>query len=279
MKQSILISSLIISILFLMSSCLQGTPEEKEIPSSIASEKLAPESSKELLEVVEVVEKTIPYKWVLISGVMGLYQSTVMIDLKISNGNVTGKYFYARHQKYLDLNGTVGKDGMIKLKESYKGKTTGFLNFTNIDGKIKGSWCAKEDFKDPQEFNGNEITTINDSDYAPKFERFAYEHTTVIYNGEDVEPDEIAVTDDLMVNYISPDLITFYYHVTGANGHIGSIEGLASKSKDGIWIFKGEDECILTLKIDAKKAYIDEDNCNYYRGFRAYFENTLDRVK
>lgn len=219
------------------------------------------------------------YKWLLISGNLGLYESTVMIDLKIQDGIVTGRYFYARHQKFLNLDGTIDKNGTIKLKESYKGKTTGYFNLSTQKSEWKGTWSAKKDFSDPQNFKGKIVEAIEEASYTPKFERFKNDHTISVYNSEIQDGEQYDVTDDLMVNRISPTMITFYYHVTGVNGHIGSIEGVAHKNDNGIWIFKGEDNCTLTLEISDKEAIIEEDQCQYYRGARAYFDNTMKRVK
>ena len=60
-----------------------------------------------------------PSSWHLIEGVMGLYASTVIMELNIGNSIVKGRYFYAKHQKYIDLNGTIDKSGEINLTETY----------------------------------------------------------------------------------------------------------------------------------------------------------------
>ncbi|MCH2231096.1 MAG: hypothetical protein MK105_12195 [Crocinitomicaceae bacterium] len=218
-----------------------------------------------------------PSSWHLIEGVMGLYASTVIMELNIGNSIVKGRYFYAKHQKYIDLNGTIDKSGEINLTETYQGKKTGFINFV-LEDKIKGTWKATPDSRESQIFEGTKVTSLVKEEFKPVFSAFEYTHITRIYKGPNDEPDEYDVTGRLTFNTISNSMASFHLSVNGANGHSGSIEGIAHKA-EGIWTFYGENECKLTIQIVENKAIIDEDTCNYYHGNRAYFQGTLEQVK
>ncbi|MGB0915330.1 MAG: hypothetical protein ACPGVI_04615 [Crocinitomicaceae bacterium] len=276
MKRSILTSAFTLIGLFLISSCSSSDTTDQSIETVVKElDEMNPQQidKNEGLDAVEKIDSS----WFLFEGRMGQYESNIVMELNIANGAVSGRYYYARHQKYLTLNGTIDKSGEVELTESYKGEKTGYLNFV-LTEDIKGTWKATPDSDDLQKFEANQITTVSKENYKPTFSAYEYDHITRIYNGPDLPSDDVDVTDRMTFNTISDSLAAFYYNVVGANGHLGSINGLA-KNIDGIWTFKDDGECTLTIKFDGKQANINEEDCGYYRGARAYFEGTLDQVK
>lgn len=276
MKTSILTSIKLVICFALLNSC-ELTDQQKQDVKTVISELPEPATKKISDEIAPKEEEEIESTWFLIQGVMGIYSSNIVMELNIADGEVRGRYFYARHQKYLTLNGTIDKSGEVQLTESYKGKPTGYLNFVLAD-EIKGTWKATPDSDDIQKIEAAQITSISKENYKPTFSAYEYDHITSIYNGPDIPADDIDVTDRLTFNTLSDSLATFYYGITGANGHTGSIGGVATKI-DNMWVYKDGGECTLTIKFDGKHANINEEDCGYYRGARAYFEGTLDQVK
>lgn len=221
-----------------------------------------------------------PLDWMVYEGTIGMYESHVVAYLHYDESNaVSGVYYYSKHQKPLTLSGRYDpKSGTYSLTETYKGKTTGGMTFRNFNGNLKGSWRKSANTAEEQPMQLSFIEQTRILEPQPRFERYENTHQIAIfYNGNDDE--EETVTDVLRVTVISPALRSFEYNVTGPNAHMGQASGLINMQNDSTGVFYGEDNCELTFRFRKKQVIVEEDNCSYYHGARAYLDNVLGRVK
>ena len=216
-------------------------------------------------------------KWDYYAGTVGLYGEEVVMQISVNKSDISGGYWYVKHGKKLTLSGqTVAKFDEWKFEESYNGKATGRFSVTNYGDSLIGQWFA------PGKDEGQEVNLkriISDSEEIElSFDTYTYSHVVPIFFGEE-EDEEIEVVDEFKSSRIG-DYLLFSYEVTGTNAHTGHISGLAEMVNDNKAIFKGEMECELTIEFtDYKTVNVDETDCHYYRGMRAYFSGELKKVR
>ncbi len=261
--------SLLLLCLFALIACkTEIKPEEKpeDDIAPIAEESVPPSSLEEPEEII----------WGLYEGKLGLYESQVVLALEIQGEAVSGNYFYAKHQKTLSLEGTYDpSSGMVKATESYKGKTTGYLEFKLSHGEIEGRWMKQKDAQEKEDFTAT-LIDLSEEDYSAKHGRYKDVHKITLFSGEDDYEEE--VTDVLTISEVGGGFFSFYYSVIGANAHIGSVEGFA-KRKGDTGIFRDLESCELTFTFSGNTVEVHETgDCQYYRGARAYFEGVLSKV-
>jgi hypothetical protein len=258
---------------FLIQSCGE-TPAEVVDKTETTQEQVEEMPADVENDEVAVEEETV---WGVYEGYLGLYEQHVIMELFITGERVTGNYFYAKHQKLLELKGTFDSEtNTITLEESYKGKPTGHLEFTASRGEIDGKWMKKKGAKEQENFKAN-LVAIDKDEFSSVRNRYEDTHEISIYNGTDEDIEE--VTNVLTINKIGDKFFSFYYSVIGANAHIGSVEGFGEIGKDGLGVFSGEDNCVLEFTFSKNTVEVHETDCQYYRGARAYFEGILTKVK
>lgn len=217
-----------------------------------------------------------PDSWAVYTGNVGLYGKHIVLEIMVFGDSVKGSYFYTKHQKPITLTGTINEKNHIKAKESYKGKTTGYWEFTISKGDILGKWSKYPSMKEPEGLIAK-LSSIDQSNYHPDYSRYQWEHSVPFYNGESEDFEE--VTDVCTINWLDEKHFTFHYNVTRRNGHLGSVEGMAIINDKGVGIFNGEYDCELTFEFEKDNLNISESNCSYYHGANAYFDGTLVKVK
>jgi hypothetical protein len=210
-------------------------------------------------------------------GTLGLYEQQIVMELVITGEKVSGSYFYAKHQKLIQLDGTFDPAKQrVQATESYKGKTTGYLDFYVEKGELTGKWMKKAGAKDQEDFSAR-MVSIAKEDYAPKFEEYDNPHEVMVYNGSEEGEEMMDANNVLKLTKIGKGYFTFYYSVVGANAHMGTVEGLG-ETQNGVGFFEGEEECRLEFKFGNKTVEVEEAQpCDYYRGARAYFDGKLTR--
>ena len=250
------------------------TPEETVDKMEIVQQEVTEPQEDVVSEEPAIQEETV---WGVYEGNLGFYEQHVIMELSITGEKVTGNYFYAKHQKPLELKGIFNSEtNTIIATESYRGKTTGYLEFTISKGEIDGKWMKKKDAKEQEVFKAN-LVAIDKDEYTSVRNRYEETHEIMFYNGTDDDIED--VTNVLTINKIGDKFFSFYYSVIGANVHVGNVEGFGEIRKDGIGVFSGEDDCILEFTFSKNKVEVHETNCQYYRGARAYFDGILTKVK
>lgn len=218
---------------------------------------------------------------------IGIYQkpAILMIEEAITdeiNGDgdyagVKGHYFYVKHQKDLDLEGGLDIiNGQYSLKESYKGKASGFIRFSTNDVG-DNYWALSEESADKQEFNFKKLTPKNEETrtFQIKKERYSENHDVMDMSAEEETWEE--VTDELALVFINENLMAFDYSVVRTNFHMGSAQGLAEKNKEGKFVWLGEEGCVLTFSIRDQSIDIVDEGCNYYHGARATLDGNFSK--
>ncbi|MDX2360900.1 MAG: hypothetical protein QNK23_08850 [Crocinitomicaceae bacterium] len=277
MKYASLLSITFLSTLLLIfSSCKSEPPVESDL--EMIPEPTSEELNNDTPEVLEIDEtKVIRGIYV---GYIGLYEKHVVMDLIITGDQISGTYFYSKHQKPLTLSGTFDQaNNLFKVYETYNGVKTGYMEFTvSKDGKIDGVWKSKEDSQN-EEVIFLAITGVIPELYTPIFKRYEVTHDIMIYNGEEDEP--LEATSYLVINKIDEKYFSFYLSVIGGNAHVGSLEGLGTydESNNSVGSFTDGDRCTLHFKFNENTVEIMEDNCGDYHGAHAYFEDTFTEVK
>lgn len=217
-------------------------------------------------------------EWFLYEGMIGDYYQHVVFVYRIEGDSIYGQYYYSKHQKALKIIGKYDKkQNQYLIQESYKGKNTGFLQLSNINGKLKGTWKKSAKESESQQVILNFLDQKESVELPYKFvhETIKDPHQVYIYNGINEDTDTIEVVDELHLSKINSNYYSFAYSVTGGNGHIGSVNGIIKMKNDTIGIFRGEDECEMLFKILPNEIIIEENDCGYYHGAHAYFDNRL----
>lgn len=255
-------------LMFLVASCGGGKENTETSQDN--------NSSKTDQDTTEVEKK---YEWNYYAGKVGQYYDEVVMQLAYDEGEVIGGYWYLKHGKKLTLNGTVApKTGEITMEESYNGKTTGKFVLQKKGDMLTGSWYAPNS-KEPQEVELELVIKDKEEELELSFEKYQFKHTIWILGFDDEDEEEEAI-DEFMGVRIGDEQLLFSYEVTGSNAHMGFISGLARFTSKNKAVFKGEDDCELTIEFtDANTVSIQEDNCSYYRGMRAYFDGDLKKVR
>lgn len=266
------------SMILFLALALIGCSENPENTAPTSNDEDSAETSADEAEKIPVVEETAAERiWGVYSGKLGLYQQEVVMELIISGNQVSGSYFYAKHQKTLQLDGTYDKNTQkFLVTESYKGNPTGYMEFTLTKGDLVGSWMKKAGSKEKEDFHAA-LLPIDEKNFKAVHSTYEYKHQMQVYNATE-EADVEMVTDVLKVSQLGEGLFAFYYNVIGGTGHLGSMDGLG-ETRDGISIFE-VDDCALQFDFSAKAAVVKETgDCQYYRGARVYFEGSLKKVR
>lgn len=218
--------------------------------------------------------------WSFYEGRIGNYKQQIVMELGISGDQVSGRYFYARHQKFLDLNGVLDTiSDTLRLIETHLGNNTGYLTFKKDSLGLHGYWQANPDGPH-QYFEANpiELNLGNRDQILAGFVRYNQSKIIEMYNGLDKRTDREQSLDELMLSKIDKKHFAFYYHVVGPNGHTGVLDGIATVVDKDYAIFK-QDDCLISFKIYNDSIVIEEEeDCSMYRGIRANFSNTLKKI-
>lgn len=210
--------------------------------------------------------------WGIYSGHLGYYDQQIVMQLSITGDKATGNYFYAKHQKQIQLSGTYDdhRDEVL-LVETYKGKVTGHMKFTLLNDVIKGSWSKK--IGGEKENLEAELISIKKKDYHPEFRHYERVDTILVYNYD--RTDEEAVTSLINISHLSDDYFAFYFFTIGGNAHMGTLEGLATHSKEQ-GVYSDNDRCELLFHFKDKSVQVEESkDCSDYHGAHASFQQTL----
>lgn len=277
MKKHIYLSILVFTVLF---GCTNEEPSSDKIKEETVE---SPEKTEDIPEVKDAtsesqtaIEDT---KWFIYEGVIGDYEKHVVVFLTIKESNeVTGNYYYSKHQKLLQLSGKYDPNsGKYNLTESYKGKTTGYLEFKNQNGNLNGEWKKSKSDAKLQTLRLTLLTKFQGKEPKIEFNSYQNTHEIAVYNGEG--EDLVEVMDQLLISKINEQFYSFDYNVTGANAHTGSADGIIKMEDLKTGHFYGEDNCDLVFTFKKNEVEIVENDCQYYHGARAYLDNTLTKKK
>lgn len=221
--------------------------------------------------------------WSFYEGRMGNYEQQVVLEMGILGTEVTGRYFYARHQDFLALEGNYDSiTKTFKLTESYRGKITGYIRFTQTEkGNLEGSWSKLEESQ-AEPFRATKLDlTLDDVQLDVDFERYDFRHEVLIYSGVSNESDIKPVIDEIMISHLDEKYFSFHYSVVGGNGHLGSMDGIGIRtSVDSAEYLAPLKGCVLNFAFMNDSIVISEkEDCSSYRGMRAHFGNTLGKVQ
>ena len=217
---------------------------------------------------------------------VGLYQQQCVMLLNYSYSdivgdyNVEGFYYYAKHQKKINLSGTydVGAN-FYQLTESYKGKTSGYFEFYTDENADQNFWSSDLSEGTKQELKCELLTSYPASveDISIQTNKYATEH---MVNYDPLYEDPQTATDVLNTINIGEDYLAFYYYIISYSQNIGSVSGIAKmqgKSK-AVW----EDENGFTLNFSLYPDRIEVESVNYeemtYGGFGVHFGGTYYRI-
>lgn len=225
----------------------------------------------------------------IVSAKIGTYQEQAILVLKESPINnqgvitVDGYYFYVKHQKFLDLQGTfTPKTGLYQLTESYKGEETGYMEFV-IGNAEHSFWAPSPSSEDQQELHSELLDrgSADDMNIAIEFGEYGYEHEIMFYNGDGT--DDGLVTDALKVAIINDEFLAFFIDVTGTNGHVGSVSGVAKITGDKARFSQGEEEWeICDIEFDLSEEdqiIVIEHSCDGWHGAYASFDGVFSKIK
>ncbi|MFT5778831.1 MAG: hypothetical protein ACI837_001787 [Crocinitomicaceae bacterium] len=229
-------------------------------------------------------ERDVQANWIFYEGRVGIYEQQVVIELGISDSTVSGRYFYARHQRFLALEGTYDTlTKEIKLIESYRGKITGYINcIQDVEGNLEGTWSKLEDSdKEPFAATRLELNLDGKRLMNVRFEKYTHAHEILVYNGISNEPAIEKVVDEIVISHINDRYLSFHYSVIGGNAHLGSMDGIAQITEPNLAEYQSpQTECLLRFSFTKDSiAIVEEGDCSSYRGMRAHFGNTLGLIK
>jgi hypothetical protein len=260
---------------FLIASCSSEVRKEEKSVSTENTKTTAETSSNN--QSNPIPESVVPFSY--FTGTLGLYDGQVLMELQITDSTFTGGYWYAKHQKRIELSGHYDPRLDIYLvKESYKDKHTGNFEFQMVNDTLQGHWYAPGKDSESESFLASAVVKDVEKPIQPVFATYEMKHPITIYMGEEEGNVKEEATDDCIVTRLN-DIVLFSYSVIGINAHTGNIDGQATV-KDGKAIYNGENSCQLQLTFNETSLDIEElGDCSYYRGARAYFGGTLKKVK
>lgn len=206
----------------------------------------------------------------------------VIMRLAFTDTDVKGSYFYSKKGKEINLSGKKHptKD-LWKITETVKGKTTGSFELQKEGNMLYGKWTAPNSTADPLYLSVEAL----DANYNPEFVLKAPLSGLYLNEHEilDVPEDEfVSATDELQINRIDDQYLSFFYTTLCTNYHTGQISGLAKFVTSDSAVFQSnipdEEVCILSFKFKGKDVDVTEGgDCSYYKGARAWFENSLSK--
>ncbi len=218
---------------------------------------------------------------------IGTYQELAILVLKWypldDNGihPIDGHYFYAKHQKRLELEGySEPRTRRIYLTESYKGKKTGYIEFTQDDFENESFWAPNKQSKDRQDFKCYDLDSGEplEMTVALNHEKYQDKHEVTGLG----EPGQYeTVMNELLVTRINDEYLAFYISVIGDYAHLGTVQGVARIEGDQA-IFDNRDKlndgCELNFDLSEKnKIKVKEVDCRDFHGARVTFDGVFTR--
>lgn len=267
--------SITVILLFLL-GC--NNKSEVKKPTPIIEKKEAIPEKKKQVKKITPPNKNETYTF---HGKLGSYMPQVIMNLIFEGEAVSGSYYYSKHQKELELKGTINPlNNEIEMTESYRGETTGYFNCTFSDSKIMGVWSAKKNSPKKHEFKLSPLNINSEKlikNKKEKFKKYIFEHESAFYNPESKEWETYDTSDDININSIDQSTFDFYYAVNGMNGHSGSLSGVGKMRNDSVGYFSDKEGCELKFKFHQDTVHIEAAGCENYAGARAHFGGSLVR--
>lgn len=260
--------------LIILASCQQKDGKNDVVEQETTSTESTQETQPKEIEETPAAPKSYDYY----AGAIGLYGEDVLVEVNSEDNIITGRYWYLKHGREIQLEGTSSAKGdQWQIKETVKGVETGNMSLAVKGDEITGQWYAPGRSSDLQEVNLKKVYHSEVGKIEPEFEQYEFTKTITVFNTE--ENEEVDVTDELRLTRIG-EYILFQYEVTGTNAHSGHVNGLAKMDDSNKAMFTGEEGCKLSLSFKGNEVTVsEEDDCFYYRGMRAYFDGILTRVK
>lgn len=274
---------LILPTIILLAACSSPVKEnEGQITEPERDE--APFNETELL-VEESEEAEFETTWTRVAeAYIGDYQDLAIMVLKEEGKDedgqikVTGYYFYEKHQKNLDLEGTKNPNtGKYILTESYKGKPSGYMEF--IPEKPDQSFWAAKKGGEQQDMNVRIFTGGDPYEMTLVIDHgtYGYEHELVFYNDDEAEPE--TTTDELKVTFIDDEFMAFTLDVVRTNGHLGGVSGIATidGKKAKYYVPETDNTMLCDLEFDLSvknEITVKENDCSSWHGAFASFDGT-----
>lgn len=256
---------ILILLAFAFTSCGDNKGKVENQEGQKAQEEISEKGSTE-------IEKS--YEWNYYAGTLGFYGDNVVLEIAVDSNKIVGGYWYLKHGKKLTLTGeTVPKSSEWKLTESYNNKITGAFVLENKGDSLIGTWSAPNS-KEAQPVALRRVLKNKTEQVPLEFEKYIQKHTIVVYGMDEDMEEEV---QDAFLCVRLGNYLLFSYDVTGANAHMGFIDGLAQMKTENKAVFKGEMDCELTINFKGNTVEIDENSCHYYRGARAYFSGQLTK--
>lgn len=223
-------------------------------------------------------------EWHFYAGRMGPYEQKVILELGLFEEEVSGRYFYAKHQQFIAITGKYDSiQNQLSLTESYNGNITGYIEASvDAEGILTGSW-SKVRNGEKQPFMAKPLNlALDESEQMDvRFLRFEKEHTIEIFDGMDTstEPDLDEVKDELALSRLDNKHFGFYYQVVGSNSNIGILDGVATVVDKNYAIYTNpNDGCLLSFRFFGDSIEIqEEENCSATRGLHSEFSNRLGK--
>jgi hypothetical protein len=262
-------------ITLLVASCSSKSEKKDNNPNTSDEVK-----DEQIVEITE--EPAIDSLWNYYAGSVGTYDSPIVMELSFNGTDVTGNYWYAKHKKRIHLKGKLDSTTQeVKLDEFVKGKITGHFTFKVEEDQIQGSWFSPTATADSEKetFYCETMHTAAQKHMAPTFDQYEFVHKIDVFDPEidDFKTEE--VTDYCSITNIGNDRFILIYDILGHNYHMGSISGTGKYLTPKLGQFKGEEGCEISIKFFDNYIVVEEEqNCNYFKGLRAYFGGTLSKV-
>lgn len=273
--------------LFLLSSWLVACTSEKSIAENPEKTETPPDSVHVTENPLEETKEEDPEFTTIHAARIGTYQELAILVLKWypldENGihPIDGHYFYVKHQKRLELEGySEPRTRRIYLTESYKGKKTGYIEFTQDDVENESFWAPNKESKDRQDFKCYDLDSGDplEMTVALNHEKYEDKHEVTGLG----EPDQYeTVTNELLVTRINDEYLAFYIQVIGDYAHVGTVQGVARIEGDQA-IFDNRDKlnegCELNFDLSEKnKIKVKEVDCADFHGARVTFDGLFTR--
>ncbi|MCH2225595.1 MAG: hypothetical protein MK066_12565 [Crocinitomicaceae bacterium] len=222
--------------------------------------------------------------WSFYEATIGEYDQQIIIELATDGMNVSGRYFYAKHQRFLTLMGTFDTlNQYYHLTESYKGVPTGYLDFELTDDLcIQGNWMKDQDTSIARiPFMGKKLDLFlnNREQMNVRFAEFEREHDILNHSLNGNSPIKESVLDEFKISLIDQKHFAFYFHTISDHAHLGTLQGIATLVEKDYAIFNAtDDNCMLSFRFFEDSIVIEEEeNCSNYRGANAIYNSTVYR--
>lgn len=266
----------IIALLIFLVSCEEESSVFEQI-QSLEGKKVNTEIEESKAKNDTTYQST---KWSFYEGRLGNYHQQFVLEIGQSSNQISGRYFLARHQKYIDLNGTIDTlSDTIRLVETHLGNITGYLTFKRDSNELNG--YRQSTLEGPrQAFHAKpiQLELQNREQISVVFLKYTKDKTIEVYNSIESKTVQEKAVDELLLSKVDNKHFAFYYHVIGPNGHTGSVDGIATLVDKDYAIYK-EDECMLSFRIFSDSIIVEEEEeCTFNRGMHATFNNSLQKT-